>query len=278
MKKLSLSKNVKWAGAGAGLLLLAMMSFLPKDNPNIKSENMSTTVKNIVLVHGAFADGSGWKHVYEILTKKGYHVTIVQNPLSSLEDDVAATNLILDKQDGPVILVGHSWGGTVITQAGVHPKVAGLVYVAAFQPDKGETTLQWATSMPSAPENGILPPDEKGVIFYAKDKYHAGFAADLSKEEAEFMWASQGPITAKAFLTPVTEAAWRTKPAYGIIATEDLSILPDIQRRMYKRSNTIMTEIKGSHVIFISQPKAVADVIETVAKNPPNDHSSDVIL
>jgi pimeloyl-ACP methyl ester carboxylesterase len=265
MKKLSISTTVLWATTG--LLFLVMMSFFRVDNRNIKSTNMSTTVKNIVLVHGAFADGSGWKKVYEILSKKGYNVTIVQNPLSSLEDDVAATNLILDKQDGPVILVGHSWGGTVITQAGVHPKVVGLVYVAAFQPDKGETTLQWATSIPFAPENGILPADEKGFIFYAKDKYHPGFAADLSKEDAAFMFASQGPVTAKAFGTPLTEAAWKTKPAYGIVATEDLSILPEIKRKMYKRSKTIVTEIKGSHVIYMSQPKAVADVIETAAKN-----------
>ena len=264
MKKLRIPTKM-WTATG--LLFLVMMSFIPSQPGNNKSTNMSNKVKNIVLVHGAFADGSGWKKVYEILTKKGYNVSIVQNPLSSLEDDVAATNLILDRQDGPVILVGHSWGGTVITQAGVHPKVAGLVYVAAFQPDKGESTLQWATSIPFHKENGILPADEKGFIFYSKDKYHAGFAADLSKEEADFMAASQGPVGAKGFATPVTEAAWKTKPSYGIVATEDLSILPDIKRRMYKRSGTIVTELRGSHVIYISKPKAVAEVIETAALN-----------
>ena len=141
-------------------------------------------VKNVVLVHGAFADGSGWKGIYNVLTKKGYHVTIVQNPLSSLEDDVAATNLALDQQDGPTILVGHSWGGAVITQAGVHPKVVGLVYVAAFQPDLGESAFTWFSSMPPVPENGVLPPDEKGFVYYSKEKYHAGFCADLSEKES----------------------------------------------------------------------------------------------
>lgn len=224
-------------------------------------------VKNVVLVHGAFADGSGYKALYNILTKKGYNVTVVQNPLSSLEDDVAATNLALDKQDGPVILVGHSWGGTVITEAGNHPKVAGLVYIAAVQPDQGETTVQWLQTAPPAPENGVLPPDDKGIVYYDKAKFHAGFCADLSKEEADFMYASQGAFHAKGFITPVTKAAWRDKPSYAVVATEDKSITPDIQRNMYKRSNTKVTEIKGSHVVFISQPAAVAKVVIDAAAN-----------
>lgn len=223
-------------------------------------------VKNVVLVHGAFADGSGWKGLYQILTKKGYKVTIVQNPLTSLEDDVAATNAVLDKQDGPTILVGHSWGGTVITEAGNHPKVAALVYVAAVQPDNGESTVQWLQTAPPAPENGVLAPDEKGIVYYDEAKYHAGFAADISKSDAAFMYASQGAFHAKGFLTTITQAAWRNKPAYGIVATEDKSIVPDIQRNMYKRSNTKITEIKGSHVVFISQPKAVAAVIIKASK------------
>ncbi len=218
-------------------------------------------VKNVVLVHGAFADGSGWKALYSVLTKKGYHVTVVQNPLTSLEDDVAATKVALDKQDGPAILVGHSWGGAVITEAGNHPKVAALVYVAAFQPDNGESALQWLQTAPPAPENGVLPPDEKGIVYYDKAKYHAGFCADISKEEADFMYASQGAFYAKGFVTPITHAAWKEKPAYGLIATEDKSIAPEIQRNMYKRSNTKVTEIKGSHVIFMSQPEAVGNVI-----------------
>ncbi len=133
---------------------------------NDLTSGLNSTIKNVVLVHGAFADGSGWKALYGVLTRKGYHVTVVQNPLTSLEDDVAATKVALDKQDGPAILVGHSWGGAVITEAGNHPKVAGLVYVAAFQPDKGESALQWLQTAPPAPENGVLPPDDKGIVYY----------------------------------------------------------------------------------------------------------------
>jgi pimeloyl-ACP methyl ester carboxylesterase len=230
---------------------------------SVKSKKMKS--KNIVIVHGAFADGSGYKKLYEILTRKGYQVTVVQNPLTSLEDDVDATVRALDRQDGPTILVGHSWGGTVITEAGTHPKVAALVYIAAFQPDKGETSVQWISSLPAAPEFGILPPDEKGVVYFDKSKFHAGFAADLSKEEADFMYASQGPIFGACFATAVREAAWKTKPSYGIVATEDKAINPDIERNMYRRAGTKITEIKGSHVLFISQPAAVANVIIAAA-------------
>lgn len=222
--------------------------------------------KNIVFVHGAFADGSGYEKIYRILTKKGYHVSIVQNPLSSLKDDVDATTHILDKQDGPTILVGHSWGGTVITEAGVHPKVVALVYIAAFQPDAGENTVQWATALPAAPENGILQPDQNGLVFFDKAKFHAGFAADLSKETAEFMYASQGSIAVNCFTAAVKEAAWKTKPSYGIVATEDKAINPDTERKMYKRAGAKVTEIKGSHVVFISQPAKVAEVIEAAAE------------
>src|SRR5882724_4049016 len=223
-------------------------------------------IKNVVLVHGAFADGSGWRALYEILTKKGYQVSVVQNPLTSLEDDVAATNVVLDNQDGPTILVGHSWGGAVITEAGNHPKVAALVYVAAFQPDNGESALHWLQTAPPAPENGVLPPDDKGIVYYDKAKYHAGFCADIPKDLAEFMYDSQGAFYAKGFTTPITHAAWRDKPTFACIATEDKSIAPEIQRAMYKRSNTKTTDVKGSHVIFMSQPEAVAKVIEEAAK------------
>ena len=224
-------------------------------------------VKNVVLVHGAFADGSGWKGIYDILTRKGYSVTIVQNPLSSLEDDVAATNLALDLQDGPVILVGHSWGGAVITQAGVHSKVVGLVYVAAFQPDLSESAFTWFSSMPPVAENGVMPPDDKGFVYYSKEKYHAGFCADLSKQESEFMYASQGAFAAKSFATPLTQAAWKTKPSYGIVATEDKSIRPEIEEKMYLRSNTKISKIKGSHAVYISQPEAVAKIIIEAAES-----------
>lgn len=224
------------------------------------------SVKNVVLVHGAFADGSGYRDVYENLTKQGYHVTVVQNPLTSLEDDVTATRLALDAQDGPTILAGHSWGGAVITQAGNHPKVAGLVYIAAFQPDNNESALQWFQTAQPAPENGVLPPDDKGIVYYDKEKFHAGFCGDLSKGESEFMYASQGAFYGKCFVTPITDAAWRIKPTFGIVATEDKSINPEIQRNMYKRSNTRITEISGSHAVYVSQPQKVAAVIAEAAQ------------
>ncbi|BFM44791.1 alpha/beta hydrolase [Flavobacterium sp. CFS9] len=231
------------------------------------AQTAAAKVKNVVLVHGAFADGSGWRNLYNVLSKKGYRVTIVQNPLSSLEDDVAATNVVLDNQDGPTILVGHSWGGAVITQAGNHPNVVGLVYVAAFQPDNGESALQWLQTAAPAPENGVLAPNDKGIVYYDEAKFHAGFCADISKEDTAFMYASQGAFYAKGFITPITKAAWKDKPAYAVIATQDKSIDPSIQRAMYKRSKTKVTEVKGSHCVFISQPEAVANVIIGAAKD-----------
>lgn len=224
-------------------------------------------IRHIVLVHGAFADGSGWKALYSILTKQGYEVTVVQNPLTSLEDDVTAVHTALDRLNAPVVLVGHSWGGAVITEAGNHPAVKALVYVAAFQPDKGESALYWLQTAPPAAENGVLPPDEKGIVYYAKDKFHAGFCGDLPKEEADFMYASQGAFYAKGFTTPITQAAWKSKPAFAVVATDDKSIAPEIQRTMYKRSGTKVTEVKGSHVVFMSQPEAVAKVVMAAATN-----------
>jgi len=258
MKTSSFKNRIK--SGMVSLVLTAVVS-------SVANLAQAQTVKNVVLVHGAFADGSGFKALYTELTAKGYRVTVVQNPLTSLEDDVAAVKLALDKQDGPAVLAGHSWGGAVITEAGNHPKVAALVYIAAFQPDKGESALQWLQTAPPAPENGVLAPDDKGIVYYDKAKYHAGFCADISKEEADFMYASQGAFYAKGFVTPITDPAWKNKPTYGLIATEDKSINPDIQRAMYKRSNTKVTEVKGSHVIFMSQPKIVAGVIIKAAEN-----------
>lgn len=260
---------------GVVLILLATLAACIQaktivDDANSKKLDTSDAnvvkAKNIVIVHGAFADGSGFKSVFNILTKKGYNVTIVQNPLTSLKDDVDATKRALDKQDGPTVLVGHSWGGTVITEAGMHSKVVALVYIAAFQPDKGENTGQWASSLPAAPENGILAPDANGAVYFDQQKFHAGFAADLSQSEADFMYASQGPIYVSCFTDPVHEAAWKIKRSYGIVATEDKAINPDIERNMYKRSNSKITEIKGSHVVFISKPAEVANVIANAAE------------
>jgi pimeloyl-ACP methyl ester carboxylesterase len=258
MKTLNLKNKIKGGVLATTVVLTTIAGQV--------NEAKAQAVKNVVLVHGAFADGSGYKALYSVLTKKGYHVTVVQNPLTSLEDDVKATQVALDKQDGPAILVGHSWGGAVITEAGNHPKVAALVYIAAFQPDNGESALQWLQTAPPAPENGVLPPDDKGIVYYDQAKYHAGFCADISKEEADFMYASQGAFYAKGFVSPITHAAWRDKPAYALVATEDKSIAPEIQRAMYKRSNTKVTEVKGSHVIFMSQPEKVAVVIIEAAE------------
>ncbi|MDO3627569.1 alpha/beta hydrolase [Mucilaginibacter sp. BT774] len=229
---------------------------------NVRSANaQQKPVRNIVLVHGAFADGSGWKAVYDILVKKGYHVSIVQNPLTSLDDDVNSTNSVINAQDGPVILVGHSWGGTVITQAGVNPKVVGLVYVAAFIPDKGENTVKWVAAAPPAPEAGFTKPDQFGFVYFDPAKFHGGFAGDLSQVQSDFMRDSQVPIIAKCFDELVTEVAWKNKPSYAIVPTEDKALNPETERAMYKRAGAKVTEIKGSHVIFISQPEAVARVI-----------------
>jgi pimeloyl-ACP methyl ester carboxylesterase len=223
-------------------------------------------VKNIVLVHGAFADGSGWKSVYNILVKKGYHVSIVQNPLTSLKNDVNATNSVIDAQDGPVILVGHSWGGTVITEAGVNPKVAGLVYIAAFAPDQGENTAKWVGDAPASPEAGFTKPDESGLVYFEPAKFHDGFCADLSQPQADFMRDSQGPIVGKCFEELVEHVGWKEKPSYGIVATEDKAINPVTEKKMYTRAKAKITEIKGSHVVFISQPEAVAKVIIAAAE------------
>lgn len=225
-----------------------------------------TPVKNIVLVHGAFADGSGWEGVYKILKAKGYNVSIVGNPNTGLADDVAATNRVLDRQTGPVLLVGHSYGGAIITEAGNHPKVAGLFYIAAFVPDANETLLKLLQSGPPAPNSGILPPDEHGYIWYDVAKYHSGFCADLPKEQAEFLAASQIPVSASVFGSTFTNPAWKSKPSWYIVATEDQTIPPDGERFMAKRAGATVTEIKASHLVFMSKPKAVTEVIEAAAK------------
>jgi len=259
MKNLSFLKRIKTLACM--IMLLGVFGNMSK-----VAAQSAKTIKNVVLVHGAFVDGSGYRGLYDILTKKGYNVTVVQNPLSSLAADVDATVAALDRQDGPTILVGHSYGGTVITEAGDHPKVAALVYLAAFQLDKGESALDWAQTEPGSPKNGILPPDEKGILYYDKAKFHEGFAADIPKEQADFMYASQGRFAAEALAAKVTKAPWKTKPSYGIVATQDEAILPSIQRKMYQNGNAKITEIKGSHAVFISRPQEVANVIIEASK------------
>ncbi len=223
-------------------------------------------IRNVVLVHGAFADGSGWRGVYDNLTARGYKVTIVQNPLTSLADDVAATRRVLDLQPGPTILVGHSWGGTVITEAGVHPKVAGLVYVSALSPDAGETTAQQYEGFSPTPEFVIdIRHDGFGVINSANFK--AGFAHDTTDEDAAFMRDSQVPINMSVFGTRLENAAWRTKPSWAIIATEDKAFDLEMLRRMAKKIGAKVTEVSASHALFITQSSVVSDTIDAAARS-----------
>jgi pimeloyl-ACP methyl ester carboxylesterase len=223
-------------------------------------------VKNIVLVHGADTDGSGWRGVYDILKKDGYHVSVVQEPLTGLSDDVAATQRVVDQQDGPVILVGHSYGGTIITVAGADPKVRALVYVAALQPDVSETTNQLASSIPGDISSSDVNPIKDGFLFIDPTKFAADVGTDLPPALADYMAHSQMSVAAAAFDAPVTVAAWRDKPSYGIIATADRALNPKLARWMYKRSGAKITEIKANHLVYISQPAAVASVIETAAR------------
>jgi pimeloyl-ACP methyl ester carboxylesterase len=228
--------------------------------------NTERDITNVVLVHGAFADGSGWRRVYDLLTARGYRVSIVQNPLTSLEADVAATNRVLDLQDGPTILVAHSWGGTVITEAGVHPKVAGLVYVSALAPDAGETTAQQYEGFAPTPEF-VIDVGDDGYGYLNRDAFHAGFAADLSDADAAFLADSQVPIDMSVFGTPVTVAAWRDKPSWAVIATEDKAFDQAMLQHMATRIGADITNVPGSHALFITQAEAVADVIVTAAES-----------
>lgn len=222
-------------------------------------------VSNVVLVHGGFVDGSGWEGVYQILTKKGYKVSVVQNPTLSLADDVAATRRIIAAQDGPLVLVGHSYGGVVITEAGNDPKVTRLVYVAAFAPDAGESVNALIKdSPPGAPVPPILPPQD-GYLFLDKAKFHDSFAADVDAERAAFMADSQVPWGVDALGGAVGEPAWRSKPSWYLVASEDRMIPPPAQRFMAERAGSTVVEVAGSHAVYVSQPRAVAELIEAAA-------------
>jgi len=228
---------------------------------------MSTAspVSNVVLVHGGFVDGSGWQGVYNILAGHGYHVSVVQNPTLSLAGDVAATRQIIDEQPGPVVLVGHSYGGVVITEAGTHDKVAALVYVAAFAPDAGESVNTLiADPPPGAPVPPILPPSN-GFLFLDREKFHASFAADLPAEQAAFMADAQVPWGVDALGGTVSQAAWRTRPSWYLVTAEDQMIPPPAQRAMSQRAGSKVTEVAASHSVFLSRPAAVADLIEQAA-------------
>jgi pimeloyl-ACP methyl ester carboxylesterase len=219
----------------------------------------------VVLVHGGFVDGSGWEDVYKILKKDGYRVSIVQNPTSSLLDDVAATKRVLAKQEMPVILVGHSYGGAVITEAGNDARVAGLVYIAAFAPDKGESVASLIKDPPAgAPVPPILPPQD-GYLLLDADKFPASFAADVAADKAAFMANSQIPWGLAALNGTITQPAWKTKPSWYLIATDDKMIPPPAQRFMSKRAGSTVVEVQGSHAVYVSKPQAVAALIEKAA-------------
>jgi len=229
--------------------------------------NVNTALGSIVLVHGGFVDGSGWEDAYRILKKDGYRVSIVQNPTTTLADDVAATKRVIAEQQGPVILVGHSYGGVVITEAGNDPGVAGLVYIAAFAPDRGESVAALIKDAPpGAPVPPILPPQE-GFLALDKLKFAASFAADVAPEKAEFMANSQVPWGVDALNGAVTEPAWASKPSWYLVATDDRMIPPAAQRAMSKRAGSSVVEVKGSHAVYVSQPEAVAELIRKAAKS-----------
>jgi pimeloyl-ACP methyl ester carboxylesterase len=241
--------------------LLGASHSVPAQSVRAPSET-AISARNIVLVHGAFTDGSGWKAVSDLLTREGYQVSITQPPETSLEEDVAATQRVLNRQDGPVVLVGHSYGGIVITEAGNNARVKALVYVAAFQPDAGESLASLGASKPRV-SSSVAP--SEGYLYVDPARFHADFAADLPASVADFMARSQVGLALKAAGAPVSNIAWKVKPSFAVVATEDRSINPELQRSMYKRSGALTTEIKGSHAIYISQPEAVAAVIRQAA-------------
>jgi pimeloyl-ACP methyl ester carboxylesterase len=231
--------------------------------PPAPASGAPSGIKNIVIVPDAFVDGSGWRVVHDILIHKGYHVQVVQEHFASLDDDVSIANEIIRQQDGPTLLVGHGYGGAVISIAGAREKVRGLVYVGAVQPDVGEAVSQILASVPQ-PSNDIRT-GRDGHLFFDPAKFGADYAGDLSTNRTDFMAASQAPATAAAFGGLAYVAAWRTKPSYAVVATEDRVLSPDLQRSMYKRAGSKVTEIKASHAVYISQPEAVAAVIEQAA-------------
>jgi pimeloyl-ACP methyl ester carboxylesterase len=226
-----------------------------------------TDVQNVVLVHGGFVDGSGWQGVYDLLTEDGFNVSVVQNQTLSLDSDVETTHNVLDLQDGPAILVGHSYGGAVITEAGTHDSVAGLVYITAFAPNQGESVSTLIAGFPpDGPQPPILPPQD-GFLFLDREKFAASFAADVPAREAAFMADSQVPWGLEALNGEISDPAWRGKPSWYLIATDDRMIPPPEQRTMAERAGATTTEVPGSHAIYVSQPAAVASLITRAARS-----------
>jgi pimeloyl-ACP methyl ester carboxylesterase len=241
-------KNAVLALATAGIMLTSLAH---------------AAVKSVVLVHGAFADGSGWKPVTEILEHDGYTVYVVQEPLTSFDADVAATRIVLDRS-GPAVLVGHSWGGMIITEAGSHPSARSLVYVAAFEPDVGESAGALQTKTPPAAQS--VGPVGGGFLQIKPESFHRDFASDLPEKVAHFAALSQVPIAAESFGAPAKTTAWSTKPSYAVVATQDRMINPELERFMARRAKSETIELAGSHVIFLSHPKEVAALIEKAAR------------
>jgi pimeloyl-ACP methyl ester carboxylesterase len=238
---------------------------MPSAQIKEQRSNVMAEKLNIVMIYGGFVDGSGWEGVYKLLRKKGYNVSIVQNHTISLADDVAATKRVIAAQPGRVVLVGHSYGGVVVTEAGNDPKVAGIVYIAAFAPDAGEsiqTLIQ--NPPPGAPVPPILPPQD-GFLLLDRSKFVASFAADVNADLGAFMADSQVPWGVQAFAGAVSQPAWRSKPSWYMVTTEDKMIPPDAQRAMSKRAGSRVVETKGSHAVYVSQPEAVASLIEEAA-------------
>ncbi|WP_407666841.1 alpha/beta hydrolase [Microvirga roseola] len=236
-------------------IICALTAAMPAD---------AAPIKNIVIVHGALADGSGWRKVHDLLKHKGYKVSIVQPPMTSLQDDVNATHRILNLQDGPAILVGHSYGGMVVTEAGNSDNVAGIVYVAAFQPDESESLLDLASKIPAATKSITATPDD--FLYLDPKAYTADFAADVPAADAEFMANSQVFPARAAFETKITQPAWKNKRSWSLVATDDRAIHPDLMRMMAQRAGSTTVEVKASHAVFMSQPDAVSRLIENAAK------------
>ena len=259
-------KEKSYRTAAIRIFLVAMLFFASKEGL-MSQTNHEQKVRNVVLVHGGFVDGSGWEGVYNALKKSGYTVTVVQIATISFADDVAATKRAIAEQNGPVILVGHSYGGNVITEAGNDPKVAGLVYISAFAPDKGESVSTLIKNPPpGAPVPPILPPVD-GYLLLDKAKFAASFAGDVSPEKAAFMADSQVPWGVNALNGTISEPAWKAKPSWYLLTTEDKMIPPDAQRQMAKRAGAVIVEVKGSHSTYVSHPQAVATMIEKAAKD-----------
>ena len=250
---------MKYQALAIGLALSAQAA------PLAVQSQQNSARPTIVLVHGGFVDGSGWAGVYDLLRKDGYNVAIVQNPTISLAGDVAATKSVIDAQPGPVVLVGHSYGGAVITEAGNNPKVAALVYIAAFVPDNGQSVDALIKTFPAGgPQPPILPPRD-GFLYLDKAKFAASFAGDVDKKTAEFMAESQVPWGLEALTTSVTQAAWKSKPSWYLVAKDDRMIPPDAQRTMSSKAGATVAETPGSHALYVSKPKPVVEIIKQAA-------------